>query len=361
MVGGAVNNAMIYASGSPLTFNMNGANRMSLDLNGNLTVDTNTLFVDAVNNRVGIGTESPSEIFSVRTGNTYAANFSTTQTSESTTIISIGAFSNGVGGSNGSVAIGSLHNHGVTANSSMLFYTHGGGAFAERMRLTHSGNLIINSFTDSGDRLQVTGDTRMTGEILLSDAKTSIVNGDYAVNFSKSYTPTSTQNNTNSYGLVSNLTYNLASGTYTGSESFNATASLAQVAIAGNATTKATQPFRAYMAGLLGRASSPAMNIADFRYFDIKSPDANGLSGHVVDNMYGLKIGQMNGATGFTITNSWGIYQEGASDNNYFNGKVLIGTATAGTSKLRVSGLPTSATGLSAGDIWNDSGTLKIA
>jgi len=41
-------------------------------------------------------------------------------------------------------------------------------------------------------------------------------------------------------------------------------------------------------------------------------------------------------------------------------GNVLIGTATNGASKLRVVGLPTSATGLSAGDIWNDGGTLKI-
>jgi urease beta subunit len=42
-------------------------------------------------------------------------------------------------------------------------------------------------------------------------------------------------------------------------------------------------------------------------------------------------------------------------------GNVLIGTTTNGASKLRISGLPTSSSGLSSGDIWNDSGTLKIA
>ena len=42
-------------------------------------------------------------------------------------------------------------------------------------------------------------------------------------------------------------------------------------------------------------------------------------------------------------------------------GNVLIGTSTNGASKLRISGLPTSSSGLSSGDIWNDLGTLKIA
>ena len=43
------------------------------------------------------------------------------------------------------------------------------------------------------------------------------------------------------------------------------------------------------------------------------------------------------------------------------SGNVLIGTATNGASKLRIVGLPTSSAGLSSGDVWSDSGTLKIA
>ncbi len=40
--------------------------------------------------------------------------------------------------------------------------------------------------------------------------------------------------------------------------------------------------------------------------------------------------------------------------------KFLIGTFTPGASKLSIVGLPTSASGLSTGDVWNDGGTLKI-
>lgn len=43
------------------------------------------------------------------------------------------------------------------------------------------------------------------------------------------------------------------------------------------------------------------------------------------------------------------------------SGNLLIGTTSSGGSKLRISGLPTSSAGLSAGDVWNDGGTLKIA
>lgn len=42
------------------------------------------------------------------------------------------------------------------------------------------------------------------------------------------------------------------------------------------------------------------------------------------------------------------------------SGNILIGTSVTGASTIRVVGLPTSSAGLSSGDVWNDSGTLKI-
>jgi len=56
------------------------------------------------------------------------------------------------------------------------------------------------------------------------------------------------------------------------------------------------------------------------------------LAGVYIDNLRGDST--INSHT----TNSWGIYQSGASDNNYFAGKVLIGTNTVGTYALDVTG-----------------------
>jgi hypothetical protein len=58
--------------------------------------------------------------------------------------------------------------------------------------------------------------------------------------------------------------------------------------------------------------------------------------------------------------------KNGNSDWGYLalqplGGNVLIGTSTNGASKLRISGLPTSAAGLSSGDVYNLSGVLMIA
>jgi hypothetical protein len=64
------------------------------------------------------------------------------------------------------------------------------------------------------------------------------------------------------------------------------------------------------------------------------------------DKSISFKTGILSVATRLFITTS---------------GNVLIGTATSGASRLRIVGLPTSAAGLSSGDIWNDGGTLKIA
>jgi hypothetical protein len=55
--GGTIN----FYTGTSQTAGTTATSRMSLDASGNLYVDTNTLFVDATNNRVGVLTTTPSE------------------------------------------------------------------------------------------------------------------------------------------------------------------------------------------------------------------------------------------------------------------------------------------------------------
>jgi len=52
-----------------LNFETNGTTRASFDSSGNFSVDSGTLYVDAANNRVGIGTSSPTAGFDLTIGN----------------------------------------------------------------------------------------------------------------------------------------------------------------------------------------------------------------------------------------------------------------------------------------------------
>ena len=65
-------------------------------------------------------------------------------------------------------------------------------------------------------------------------------------------------------------------------------------------------------------------------------------SGATIGTAYGLYLGDNTGAG--TITNSYGVYQAGANDQNYFGGNVGIGTLPDATKQINVS--TTLATGL---------------
>ena len=60
-----------------------------------------------------------------------------------------------------------------------------------------------------------------------------------------------------------------------------------------------------------------------------------------ITNAYSLLLNPLDDyGAGFTFTNRWGIYQAGASDNNYFAGKVLVGSTTDnGIANLQTTGI----------------------
>lgn len=81
-------------------------------------------------------------------------------------------------------------------------------------------------------------------------------------------------------------------------------------------------------------------------------------------NRYGLLINDFNDfAAGNTYTNRWGIYQQGLNENNFFAGKVGIGSGyTPGTYQLDVAGAIRSSAGTSVINdcFFTDSNGVRI-
>ena len=120
------NNLSVHSDGT-LTL----GNLQSLNVIGDLTVDTNTLHVDATNNRVGIGTTTGSESLNT-TGN---LRFQTTNTVRIEYLNTTGAYALGT---TGGAAIG--FNRPAAGDDEIFFETHNGGvSHAERMRINKDG------------------------------------------------------------------------------------------------------------------------------------------------------------------------------------------------------------------------------
>jgi len=171
----------------------------SLTVTGDLTVDTNTLFVDASANSVGIGTTSPaatldaqsssSDAFFFRSSNATTTNFYLTNTNATTNNTANFYFApaNNVAGA--FIRSQAEEDFSVSANrtANMQFHTRNNGTFSEAMRITPSGNVGIGtSNTSTGQTTiklsgtAITGDT--DGATVSSDAIVNLYNSNQVAN-----------------------------------------------------------------------------------------------------------------------------------------------------------------------------------
>ena len=139
----------------------------SIIIAGNLTVDTNTLFVDSVNNRVGIGTATPAYRLDVGSGDVNFTNGTTLRWG--TTF--------GIQGNNGNLrldgGVGSIRFTSLGDISRMYVDCNNGnigiGTTTPTERLTVSGNISVSGTVSATNIVYNTGDQPIAGVKTFSD------------------------------------------------------------------------------------------------------------------------------------------------------------------------------------------------
>lgn len=152
---------------------------------GGLTVDTDTLYVDTTNNRVGIGTTSPTDKLHIIDSNNanIFGRITATGTNASAAWVAMNnlndnvvyrVFGNGVSGSQMGISL--VRSASLMANlggsGAFLIGTYSGTdmvfgtANVENMRISNNtGNVLIGTTVDSGFMLDVNGSARVQGNI----------------------------------------------------------------------------------------------------------------------------------------------------------------------------------------------------
>jgi hypothetical protein len=152
--------------------------------------DNAQLFWNDTNNRLGIGTNAPTAQLDVK-GNVVFGDTSTNQSSlvvstpySNTSAVNmlslkaLGKISIVFGPGNVQCSsIGGLNISNQYFESGLFFSTATGGVLNERMRIVQTGNVLINTTTDAGFKLDVNGTARVSG-VVTGTSFTATSNGD---------------------------------------------------------------------------------------------------------------------------------------------------------------------------------------
>jgi len=175
---------------------------------GGLTVDTDTLYVDATNNRVGIGTTSPGfnlDIYGATLNNPYIRL-------RTNAAASGGNYANGIifdrtsGGATNNIGIFTDPSRGHTTNADALTFSLINSPYTRLFTIQQNAGLVLGSYagvntapvggfiisgnvgigtpTDAGYKLDVNGTARVSGNVTLSGSGTQLIDitgGAYAI------------------------------------------------------------------------------------------------------------------------------------------------------------------------------------
>jgi hypothetical protein len=404
----------------------------AMKVTGNVAVDTNVLFIDTTNDRVGIGTASPTRLLDVAGSgqistlltNTISPISGTITISSTTNRVEVnatnfdgyafailnGTNTRGTGGTQGSFS--TTHQYAPTSGS----LQYNGLNIANTINQTGGANgitrgLYINpTLTAAADWRSIEWSNNSGYGLYGAGTAQNLLNGKLTVNVT---VPTGAFANANTMGVFGSQVLNIPTGTqgvagavYAANSGFHYFRFNGNTTLVGDALWAASVSVANFQFDTAGTITMPdgagggsrPRALSGLQIQMQSAGNNNGTisraAGILIQGCYpstgtgvttftdfaGIRINDLTewGTARITMTNRWGIYQAGADDRNYFNGSMLLGSATStgerlqvtGTMKVtgattisstvKLSGLPTSATGLTAGDIWNNAGVLNI-
>jgi len=366
--------------------------RVLFEGTGNVVQQSSSLFWDATNNRLGIGTSSPTNDVSIYGDTNGVVRTRIENISTGTNASADIYIRNSVGGAAFQVIGTGNTVPSVTANQVRLrvdasvtngFYIATGGSTpirlatndTERLQINGStGNVLINTTTDAGFRLDVNGTARVQGALTTTGAISAGANtigrtdfgqgmqlgggttGEFRFINSTGAGYFYTWYNQNVERMRFSANNNLLINTTTDAGfrlDVNGTAR-----VSGNATVSLNQNGATEL-----NVSNTNNSAASQTLIRISSSSGSGLIGRYSASTTPYKT---------LLANDTFFYSAGTSDisflNDFASGRIKFAAGGVSTPQmilkasgvLNLSSVPTSATGLSAGDIWNDGGTLKI-
>jgi hypothetical protein len=348
---------VLNQKGSPALFADSLASRPAASFAGRLFVDTD-------NPSTGIYRDTGTTWIQVadETGTIPTPTLQTVTTAGNTSNVGIAISANGIGIGTTIPASNRLDVHsasglqatfngtGVT-NAGVQLQSAGVGKWTIQNNYNSAANdFVLTDVASSVNRLTITNTGVGTLTASLSATKTATYSsgGTYGIYGNDNYTiPAATS--FGSGGLIfaslqgiQNFTYG-GNATYDNSALNGSVVGINQIQFSSTGTITMTQAtgVRAMTAGIfqnqfLGTTNGTITHLAGIEILGIYKA-STGIA--TITNAYGLLINNLDDYTsGFAFTNRWAIYQQGSSDNNYFAGKVNIGTTTIGTSILSVVG-----------------------
>ena len=229
----------------------------------------------------------------------------------------------------------------LMADGGYLDFTAGGNS--SKMRLASTGNFLLGTVIDGGQKLQVAGTANITGDTTFGGNTVSIVPSSASAALvlkrtSNSYGATVEFNTTTTNkwfmglrGLVNDSFYIYNN---VGGDNALIIDTSSNATFAGKITAGQWLPVAASKMQTASTANSYVVTLAN------TASSGNG---------YGLRL-----HTNLTTSSDYLLVASSGADA----GTIRFIVKSNGT--INAPSLPTSASGLSAGDIWNDGGTLKI-